>query len=128
MKHASHGTAIRADRLRRDAVTGPPSLGRVLVVFFAAFSVPEHAFGVPVGVGAGLAGVEVWWWDPFGVPSLRFRVVQPGWSARRLSGPQARVSLSMSVDPPRAQPVRWCTWVQAAGTVQPGRVQPRSVA
>ena len=29
--------------------------------------VPQEFLGVVVGVGAGLAVVEVWWWDPFGV-------------------------------------------------------------
>ncbi|MDT5094203.1 MAG: hypothetical protein QOH60_3566 [Mycobacterium sp.] len=34
----------------------------------------------------------------------------------------------MSVGPPFAQSLMWWTWLQAAGTVQPGRVHPRSVA
>jgi hypothetical protein len=34
----------------------------LVVVVFA-----EQFFGVVVGVGAGLASVEVWWWEPFGL-------------------------------------------------------------
>jgi hypothetical protein len=43
----------------------PTSLRRVVVV--GVLSVEEF-FGVPVGVGAGLAAFEVGWGDPFGAP------------------------------------------------------------
>jgi len=32
----------------------------------------EHFFGVVVGVGATLAMVELWWWDPFGGAVVAF--------------------------------------------------------
>ena len=46
------------------------ALCRVPVVIFVAVvfgvvSVADEFFGVPVVVGAGLAAVEVWGWDPF---------------------------------------------------------------
>jgi hypothetical protein len=44
-------------------------VGRVVLVVTV---VPEEFFGVVVGVGAGLAAVEVGWWDPFADPQPRF--------------------------------------------------------
>jgi hypothetical protein len=62
---------------------------RSFVVWFVV--VAEQFFGVVIGVGAGLAVVEVGWWDPFGVVVVVFaggpalfgeRVVAAGRSRR----------------------------------------------
>jgi len=43
------------------------SCGTGIVGFFVVVSVAQKLFGVVEGVGAGLAALEVGWWDPFGV-------------------------------------------------------------
>ena len=65
---------------------------------------------VVVGIDPTLSAVEARGGIHSVRPSLRFRVVQPPFPTRRLSGPQARVSSSMLVSPSSAiQPSTWWT-------------------
>ena len=87
------------------------SVERLVRVF--VFVALEHFFGVVVGVGAGLAVIQVGGGIHSVVPSWRLRVVQPSCLTSRLCGPQLKVRLSMSVSPPLAQSVlAWCAWHQ----------------
>ena len=82
------------DRSRNDVCVR----GRALRVFVLANNPAvvlvgdEVSLGVVVVVDAGLAGVEVRGWDPFGAAVAAFSGRQPPGLTRRLSPPQARVS------------------------------------
>jgi hypothetical protein len=74
------------------------------------------------------------WWGSIqaggvqcGIPLIMVQV-QPRWWCSRWWWPHRRVRLSRSVRPRSAQAVMWWAWVQAAGAVQAGNVQPRSRA